>query len=58
MLGHALALTRVQLTASARLDAEPTTDRLYRATPCGAYDLRRFRNINRMSIAYDVSSSA
>ena len=28
------------------------------ATPCGANDLWWFRNINRMSIAYDVSSSA
>ena len=29
-----------------------------RATPCGANDLWWFRNINRMSIAYDVLSSA
>ena len=38
-----------------RLDknAEPTTDRLCQATPCGANDLWWFRNINRMSIAYD-----
>ena len=28
------------------------------ATPCGANDLWWFRNINRMSIAYDCSSSA
>ena len=58
MLGHALAPTWVQLTASTRLDAEPTTDRLCQATPHGANDLGWFRDINRMSIAYDVSSSA
>jgi hypothetical protein len=38
--------------------AKPTTDCLRQATPCGANDLWWFRNINRMSIAYDVSSSA
>jgi hypothetical protein len=53
MLGHALALTWVQRTASDELDARPTTDCFRQATPCGANDLWWFRNINRMSIAYD-----
>ena len=51
-MGHALALTWVQLTASTGL-RRPTADCFHQATPCGANDLRWFRNINRMSIAYD-----
>ena len=41
--------------APIRLDyyAQPTTDCFRQATPCGANDLWWFRNINRMSIAYD-----
>jgi hypothetical protein len=53
MPGHALALTWVQRTASIGLNAQSTTDCLRQATPCGANDLWWFRNINRMSIAYD-----
>ena len=53
MPGHALALTWVQRTASIGLNAQPTTDSFRQATPCGANDLWWFRNINRMSIAYD-----
>ena len=59
MLGHALALTWFQLTASpVPSRARSTTDHLCQATPYGANDLWWFRNINRMSIAYDVLSSA
>ena len=59
MLGHALALTWAQLTRFGPTDRSiQPRGRILQATPCGANDLWWFRNINRMSIAYDVSSSA
>ena len=53
MLGHALALTWAQLADSTGSAGQPPFAYL-QATPYGANDLWWFRNINRMSIAYDV----
>jgi hypothetical protein len=59
MLGHALALTWAQLARfGLTVTSAQPRGRFLQATPCGANDLWWFRNINRMSIAYDVSSSA
>jgi hypothetical protein len=53
---HAGSCPHSHLGSAYRFDrafTRSTTVRFRQATPCGANDLWWFRNINRMSIAYD-----